>query len=315
MRKDFVNEVAKQNRIEQTDLLEKDLILHQILTDLSHNDFFSKNFLFKGGTCLTKCYLGYYRFSEDTDFTWKDQTIFDAKSQKKIRGILSEIIDRTGKLFEEISTNRQLDFRCEKHNNHYVELGGSNKICTFKIWYQSEVLNRESFMKVQINFVEKLHFKPHKAELNALPSKKSEELTFLFPEYKEYLQPISFDVYDIHEILCEKVRSILTREGIKARDFLDVYLISKKYDITLDELLNQIVEKIRFMLELYKKYRENFDTKQSILVSEPFKWGEERNLLLQEISEKDFTKFLEAFQPFLKKVINEVTSRNASLNS
>lgn len=40
MRKDFVTEVAKQNDIEQADLLEKDLILHQILTDLSQDEFF-----------------------------------------------------------------------------------------------------------------------------------------------------------------------------------------------------------------------------------------------------------------------------------
>jgi predicted nucleotidyltransferase component of viral defense system len=32
-----------------------------------------KNFLFKGGTCLMKNYLGYFRFSEDVDFAWKDQ--------------------------------------------------------------------------------------------------------------------------------------------------------------------------------------------------------------------------------------------------
>ena len=57
MRKDFVNEVAKQNRIDRTDLVEKDLILHQILTDLSQNEFFSTHFIFKGGTCLMKCYL------------------------------------------------------------------------------------------------------------------------------------------------------------------------------------------------------------------------------------------------------------------
>jgi hypothetical protein len=33
MRKDFVAAVAKQNAIEQTDLLEKDLILHQSSLD------------------------------------------------------------------------------------------------------------------------------------------------------------------------------------------------------------------------------------------------------------------------------------------
>ena len=92
MRADFVNEVAGILDINRRDLVEKDLILHQILTDLSHDRFFAPNFLFKGGTCLIKCYFGYLRFSEDIDFTWKDQTAFKGMSQKKIRSSLSTIM-------------------------------------------------------------------------------------------------------------------------------------------------------------------------------------------------------------------------------
>ena len=84
MRKDFVNEVAKLQRISRADLVEKDIILQEMLVDLSRNNFFSGNFAFKGGTCLTKCYLGYFRFSEDIDFTWKNQKVFEGKSQKAI---------------------------------------------------------------------------------------------------------------------------------------------------------------------------------------------------------------------------------------
>ncbi len=186
MRKDFVTEVARQSGVEQADLLEKDLILHQILTDLSQDEFFSNNFVFKGGTCLTKCYLGYYRFSEDIDFTWKDQSVYQSKSQTKIRGLLSEIIDKAGSIFEGIAKKRALNFKCDKQDRHYVELGGSNKMCTFKIWYQAEMLNVESFVKVQMNFVEKLIFTPQKGKLSALQCKQSDELAFLFPEYAEY---------------------------------------------------------------------------------------------------------------------------------
>lgn len=67
--KEFVNEVSRVLKIERRDLVEKDFILHQVLLDLSKDEFFHKNFLFKGGTCLIKCYLGYFRFSEDIDFT------------------------------------------------------------------------------------------------------------------------------------------------------------------------------------------------------------------------------------------------------
>ena len=306
MKKDFVNEVAKLQKIKRTDLIEKDLTLHQILFDLSKDEFFRKSFVFKGGTCLIKHFLGYYRFSEDIDFTWKDQKAFGNKSQKTIRGYLSKVIDKTGALFEGISSKRDLDFKREKHNKRYVELGGGNKFCTFKLWYRSEVLNRESFVKVQVNFVEKLYFAFRKAELKSLLSEDNEELKLLFPECAEYTQKIHFDVYDVREILCEKVRSILTRLGIKARDFVDVYLICKNYRIRLDDIHDQIVAKTRFMLDLYEKYRKNLEAKKDILTSQPFRWGEERGLLLQTIDEEEFFKFLESFRTFLKKVIEHL---------
>ncbi len=309
MRKDFVNEVAKQNGIEQADLLEKDLILHQILFDLSQNEFFSCNFVFKGGTCLTKCYLGYYRFSEDIDFTWKDQAVFEGMSQMKIRRLLSKTIDKAGAVFEGIAKRRTLDFKYEKQNKHFVELGGSNKMCTFKIWYHAETLNVEGFMKVQMNFVERLLFSPQKGKLSALRYKQSNEMAFLFPEYTEYGQAVDLYVYDTREIVCEKIRSILTREGVKARDFLDIYLICKKYSLDLDDLLDPIMEKLNFVLGIYKKYRENFESKKAVFTSEPFSWKDEKRLLLQEIDEEEFNKFLDNFKPFLKKVIEKVPPR------
>jgi len=306
MRKDFANEVAKAQRSKRADLVEKDIILHQVLLELSKNKFFSENFAFKGGTCLIKHYIGYYRFSEDIDFTWKDQKLFEGKSQKEIRRYLSKIIDNIGKLFENISVKRGLEFKCEKHSKKFVELGGGNKFCTFKIWYRSELLNRESFMKVQINFVEKLFFTLQRAELKSLLSKHNEELSLLFPEHQEYMQKIPFDVYDVREILSEKIRSILTRQGIKARDFLDVYLISKKHKIELDDMYDPIVGKTRFMLDFYEKYRKNLEAKKDIVTSQPFRWGEEKELLLQQIDEKEFFRFLENLKPFLKRVIEEL---------
>lgn len=201
MRRDFIDEASGILRIERKDLIEKDMILHEILTDLSKDRFFSGSFLFKGGTCLIKHYLGYYRFSEDIDFTWKNQKAFENKSQNKIRRQLSPLIDRIGKTLERISKKRGFDFKCVKSNNRYVELVGSNKTATFKLWFKSEVLGRESFIKVQINFVDKLYFKPVRGRLNSLiGSKEAKELGMLFPEHKEYFHPVVLTVYDAREI-------------------------------------------------------------------------------------------------------------------
>ena len=245
MRADFVNEVARILKIKRRDLIEKDLILHQILFDLSGDRFFAANVLFKGGTCLIKSYFGYLRFSEDIDFTWKDQSVFDGMSQKAIRAYLSRVIDKIGEIFEKIAKKRGLDFKCEKSNADYIEFGGGNKTCTFKIWYMAEVLKRRSFLKVQINFVESMCFPPREAELSGLLTGEHEELEALFTEYAEYTRKITFSIYDIREILSEKVRAVLTREGTKARDFLDVYFICRRFGIRLEDVEGCIVSKER----------------------------------------------------------------------
>jgi predicted nucleotidyltransferase component of viral defense system len=307
MRRDFIDEVSRTQNTVRVDLVEKDLLLHQVLFDLSENKFFHDNFAFKGGTCLAKCYLDYFRLSEDIDFTWKNQSIFEGKSQKAIRIYLSEIIDRLGRVFEEISKVHGLDFKCLKNNRDYIELSGGDKICTFKVWYQSEVLNRKSFFKVQMNFVEKICYPFRNVELKSVISKNQEELALLFSEYQVCIEGIAFDVYDVREILAEKIRAILTRRGIKARDFLDAYLIGKTFEIALDEVFNCVVEKIKFTLELYERYRQNLETKKATFLSTPFNWGDEKGLLLKEIDEKDFYRFIEKLQGFLEKVVNTLT--------
>ncbi len=307
MRADFVNEVAKILDIKRKDLIEKDLILHQILFDLSGDRFFAANVLFKGGTCLIKAYFGYLRFSEDIDFTWKDQSVFDGLSQKAIRAYLSRVIEEIGEIFEKIAKKRGMDFKCDKSNAEYIEFGGGNKTCTFKIWYMSEILNRRSFLKVQINFVERMCFPPTDGELSGLLTGEHEELEALFPEYAEYIRKINFSIYDIREILSEKVRAFLTREGTKARDFLDVYFICRRLGIKLEDVEGCIVSKTNFAIELYDKYRSNLKEKNALLQSgKIFDWGKERDLLLSEIDDTDFYSLLSEFQVFLKKILKNI---------
>lgn len=52
-----------------------------------------------------------------------------------------------GKILEQIFSARELDFKCSKNDPDYVELGGSNKICTFKIWYHLAVLKKSFLSK------------------------------------------------------------------------------------------------------------------------------------------------------------------------
>ncbi len=308
-RADFVNELSQRLNIQRRDLIEKDVILHQLLLDLSKDEFFSANFVFKGGTCLIKCYFGYKRFSEDIDFTWRNQSVFQRVSRSQIRRRLSDTIDRTGRVFEEIAVKRALEFKCNKSDRTFVELGGSDKLCTFKVWYDSEILKRRSFVKVQINFVEEMCFKTRRRTVLSLLAKQDPQLGALFPEYRDYAARIGIDAYDIREILSEKVRALLTRRGTKARDFVDVYLISKEYELKAESVRPCVVSKINFAIELYSRFRSNLASKKALLRSgKIFEWGEERGLLLSELDDADFYSFLKDFEGFLRGVMDTVVS-------
>lgn len=69
--KDEIINVANETGL-TPQVVEKDYILGWLLAAINKNEKLSKLWIFKGGTCLKKCYFETYRFSEDLDFTLKD---------------------------------------------------------------------------------------------------------------------------------------------------------------------------------------------------------------------------------------------------
>ena len=307
MDKKFIEFVANKLNIERQELVEKDIILQGILRELVKNVQFKEKFAFKGGTCLIKCYFGYYRFSEDLDFSYINQNEFKGKSEKTIRKMLSQKIDLILGLLVKISNKFGLDFKADKTDSHYVEYGGGNKFVTFKIWYDSAILNQKAFVKIQINFVEKLFHLPIETAVNSIIGESlAKEIKFIFREQSFLLEPVNIKAYLLNEILLEKVRAIITRRGIKARDFVDIYLIQKETKCDLRLLEKEIVEKIIFMLK-YEKYIQNIKNKPEQLEKE-FVLGREEALLLKPLP-ADFKKFLEESKPLLKDIINKVLEK------
>jgi predicted nucleotidyltransferase component of viral defense system len=170
-----------------------------------------------------------------------------------------------GGVFEEIAESERLDFVLNKADRDFVELGGSNKFCTFKLWYGTGI-NR-SFIKVQINFVEVLCFNSSRIDLSTFMDVE-DELIRVFPEEAPYYKPVSLLAYDPREILCEKIRAILTRRGIKARDFVDLFMLKEKMSLDVSDQHVCMTRKITFMPEFYAKYRENIHQKKQLLREE-----------------------------------------------
>ena len=53
-------------------VVEKDYVLGWLLAAINASRRLAESWVFKGGTCLKKCYFETYRFSEDLDFTLRD---------------------------------------------------------------------------------------------------------------------------------------------------------------------------------------------------------------------------------------------------
>jgi predicted nucleotidyltransferase component of viral defense system len=300
----FINHISDELGIARKDLIEKDILLQMLLNELVKNKDFKESFAFKGGTCLIKTYFGYFRFSEDLDFTYLNQKEFKGFSKSKLRASMSEKINKLGKLIEPIAEQFDFYFKLEKENKKYFEFGGSNAFVTLKLWYESVVLNKPSFIKIQVNFIEKLRYPiKERPAIFILGNKDKKEIETLFPNYSYLIEPVKIKVYDIREILIEKVRAILTRRGIKARDFVDIFLIVKKEKLDLNDFKKQIIEKINDMLR-FEKYTQNIKNKEPQL-NEEFILGEEEALILTPI-DKGFPKFVKEFNLLLKEIIKEL---------
>ena len=70
--KDEIQKIATAKKL-GIDIVEKDYILSWVLAGIHHHEATKNSWIFKGGTCLKKCYFETYRFSEDLDFTYRGE--------------------------------------------------------------------------------------------------------------------------------------------------------------------------------------------------------------------------------------------------
>src|SRR3989344_8463318 len=171
-----------------------------------------------------------------------------------MRKLISNKIDKVMVLIEVISRKLDLDFKMEKENKKYLQFGGGNSFVTFKIWYYSKELEKDTFVKIQINYIEKLNYAIKEIRpISIIPKNFEKDFSFLAKEDSELLlKSIKVKAYDLREILLEKVRAILTRRGIKSRDFIDVFLILQKEKLNLHDFRKEILNKITDMLRFDK---------------------------------------------------------------
>ena len=235
-------EIAERSGVPKS-TIDKDWVLGHFLNSFYDDEFNSKHFIFKGGTCLKKCHFNKYRFSEDLDFTLiNPEIVVDKRFFKKI---ISRTTERTGIQFHINYFKKQV----------FHDIPQGYKV-VIKFWGADHKPNQPPLpwerwltkIEIDITFTEKI--------ITPFVEKS------IYHEYSDSkLVQNKIPVYSIEEILAEKIRAFFQRSYPAPRDFYDVWYICNNVNIP-DWLSfrNLFYEKMSVKNQKYdtKNFRDRF---------------------------------------------------------
>jgi len=196
--------------------IDKDWILGHFLNAMYSISEVRQNFVFKGGTCLRKCYIEDYRFSEDLDFTLLDKDfVIDSRFFNSIIKIAEK--ESGAKFYFERKKLQKSDEKDQGYEILVKYWGADHK----KQQLPLPPKRWQTVIKIDISFTEKL-LTPveHKPVFHNYSDK--DKISEIIP------------VYSLYEILSEKLRALIQRN--RPRDLYDIWNLTNKYS-DIDYLL------------------------------------------------------------------------------
>ncbi|TKS55665.1 nucleotidyl transferase AbiEii/AbiGii toxin family protein [Mesohalobacter halotolerans] len=202
-------EQAKQWQV-PADTVDKDYVLGHFLSVFIEK--YKDDLVFKGGTCLRKCYIENYRFSEDLDFTAVDKAF--VLEQKTLSKIVKQVTAQTGILFF-IEPIKKLLFKNEL-KGYQVKL---------KYWGANHSRNQAPPPHNRWNTKIKLEISTDESLLL-----ESSTQVIMHP-YSDALTGLNnINCYDLKEVISEKLRALKQRSYTAPRDFYDLYYLTKDFN-------------------------------------------------------------------------------------
>jgi len=175
--------------------IEKDYVLGWILHGINRNKS-TKDWLFKGGTSLKKCFFETFRFSEDLDFTL---TQVGPLNTEVLKEAFIEIADF---LYEEVGIEFAVNkFKFKLHNGNHSAQGNIHYQGPLRMKYKT------ASIKLDLTIDEVVVLKPEKRRVQHLYS-------------DELADGIYANCYSFEEVVAEKIRALAQR--IRPRDLYDV---------------------------------------------------------------------------------------------
>ena len=191
------------------DVVEKDYALGWVLAGIGQHPELRESWIFKGGTCLKKCFFETYRFSEDLDFTLLDESHLNNEFLGNVFDEISEwIYDTCG-----------LELPNSLHKFDLFTNPRGHSACQGKVAYRGPISPQSERqlprVKLDLSADERLVLPPHRLQIyhpySDVPDTGIEVLSYAY-----------------EEAFGEKVRAL--GERTRPRDLYDVVNLFRNED-------------------------------------------------------------------------------------
>lgn len=197
--------------------VEKDYVLGWLLAALAEHPIVRTYWVFKGGTCLRKCFFETYRFSEDLDFSLRPESPYTTDA---IRGVLVQVTERAAELAgigflpEELRVDERRD-----------KLGRA----TFqaRAYYRGPLLRPGHPQRILLDIT------AHE------PILSEPTLATIFHPYPDALPDLLVPTYSIEEMVAEKTRALYERT--RPRDLYDVVFLIENHAPEIDLVRSRVL--------------------------------------------------------------------------
>ncbi len=180
-------------------VIEKDYVLGWLLAGISNHPVLKEGLVFKGGTCLKKCYFETYRFSEDLDFT----VILPLGLEEEV------LLASLAEVAEWIYGETGIEIPTEKIRADIFPNPRGGQSAEGRIYYRGPLMPRGDMPRIKLDLTE-------------------DEILVMDPVPREVHHPYSdrpeagihVQCYCFAEVFAEKIRALAER--LRPRDLYDV---------------------------------------------------------------------------------------------
>jgi len=190
----------------RSDVVEKDYALGWLLTGIGRHPLIRENWIFKGGTCLKKCYFETYRFSEDLDFTILQP---DHLNKNFLEKVFKEIADS---IYEQTGLELPADNRVFEIYETRGKPAGQGRI-----GYRGPIAPRGDLPRIKLDLTND--------ECLVAPSVRRK----IHLPYSDSVDAAEVACYGYEEIFAEKIRALAER--LRPRDLYDVIHMYRHEDL------------------------------------------------------------------------------------